>query len=187
MANTQGQVKLSTTTAENSRPRMPPAPAKPAQTPTARSRSPTGKLEVMTDRVAGMIMAAAAPPATRATRSWVVPVAKAAATLATMNRTRPDMRTFLRPQRSPIAPNGRSRAARAMVYPLMIQSRSAWEAPRSWASWAWATLRPDTEATTAMRAVQAATRMNVRRRGSATSFSAGRGVSMSVGGSIGAS
>ena len=115
MANTHGHVKLSTTMAEPSRPRMPPAPAKPAQTPTARSRSSAGKLEVMTDSVAGMIMAAAAPAAIRATSSWVEPVAKAAATLASTNSTRPDISTFLRPQRSPMAPNGSSRAARAMV------------------------------------------------------------------------
>ena len=115
MANTHGQLALSTTIAEPMSPRMPPAPAKPAQTPTARSRSPTGKLEVITERVAGMIIAAAAPATTRKASSWVTSPAKAAATLAAMNSTRPDTRTFLRPQRSPMAPTGMSRAARAMV------------------------------------------------------------------------
>ena len=40
---------------------------------------------------------------------------KAAATLARVNTTRPVMRTCLRPHRSPMAPTGSSRAARAMV------------------------------------------------------------------------
>ena len=39
---------------------MPPAPAKPDQMPTARARCSGGKLEVITDRVTGMIMAAEA-------------------------------------------------------------------------------------------------------------------------------
>ena len=37
---------------------MPPAPAKPDQMPTARARCSGGKLQVITARVAGMIMAA---------------------------------------------------------------------------------------------------------------------------------
>ena len=113
--NTQGQVKLSTTIDELSRPRMPPAPAKPAQTPMARSRSSSGKVEVMTERVTGMIMAAAAPATTRATRSWLTEPEKAAATLARTKTTSPVMRTCLRPHRSPMAPIGSSSAARAIV------------------------------------------------------------------------
>ena len=69
MAKTHGQVKLSTTIDEPTRPRMPPAPAKPAQTPTARSRSSAGKLEVMTERVTGMIMAAPTPATMRNERA----------------------------------------------------------------------------------------------------------------------
>ena len=47
-------------------PRMPPAPAKPDQMPIARARSSSGKVEVMIDRVTGMIIAAPMPAITRA-------------------------------------------------------------------------------------------------------------------------
>ncbi len=46
MAKTHGQVRLSTMSDEMIGPRMPPAPAKPAHTPTALSRSSGGNVEV---------------------------------------------------------------------------------------------------------------------------------------------
>ena len=55
----------------------------------------------------------------------------------------------LRPHRSPIAPIGRSSAARAIVYPLITHRSWLWEAPRSRARSCWATLRPDTDEMTA--------------------------------------
>ena len=47
---------------------MPPAPAKPDQIPTARARCSVGKLDVITESVTGMIIAAATPARMRATR-----------------------------------------------------------------------------------------------------------------------
>ena len=94
---------------------MPPAPANPAQMPMARSRSEAGKLDVITESVAGMIIAAAAPATIREASSQVTPSAIDAARLASVKMMRPVTSTFLRPQRSPIAPMGMSRAARAIV------------------------------------------------------------------------
>jgi hypothetical protein len=93
VAKTHGHVKLSMTIDEMNRPMMPPAPANPAHSAIARGFSSVGKLEVITESVTGMIMAAATPAMTRenATRSG------------------------LRPQRSPTAPNGMSSEARANV------------------------------------------------------------------------
>ena len=115
MTNSHGQVTLSISTDDTNRPRMPPAPAKPDQMPTARARCSAGKLDVITDSVTGMIIAAATPAAMRAASSIVVVVAKAAAPLETTNSARPATRIGLRPQRSPMAPTGSSRAARAIV------------------------------------------------------------------------
>ena len=114
-ANSHGQLTRSIRNDDTKSPRMPPAPAKPDQMPTARARSPRGKLEVITDNVTGMIIAAAAPATIRAIVSCVVEVASAAPTLATTKSASPVVRTGLRPQRSPIAPIGISSAASAMV------------------------------------------------------------------------
>ena len=114
-ANTHGQVLLSMIAAEMNRPMIPPAPATPAQVPTALARSWAGKLVVMTDRVTGMIMAAAMPAATRRAMRASGVVTNAEAALAAANRARPASRIGLRPHRSPIAPTGISRAARARV------------------------------------------------------------------------
>ena len=59
MANSHGHVNWSIRNDETNRPRMPPAPAKPDQMPTARARCSVGKLDVITDSVTGMIIAAA--------------------------------------------------------------------------------------------------------------------------------
>ena len=69
IANSHGHVKLSIRNDETNRPRMPPAPAKPDQMPTARARCSAGKLDVITDSVTGMIIAAATPARTRAMSS----------------------------------------------------------------------------------------------------------------------
>lgn len=94
---------------------MPPAPANPDQMPTARARWSGGKLDVMTDSVTGMIIAAATPARMRATSSMPVVEARPATRLAPMNSTRPPTRIGLRPQRSPMAPMGSSSAASAIV------------------------------------------------------------------------
>ena len=59
VAKTHGHVKLSTTIDETNRPMMPPAPANPAHSAIARGFSSVGKLEVITESVTGMIIAAA--------------------------------------------------------------------------------------------------------------------------------
>ena len=94
---------------------MPPAPAKPDQMPTARARCSVGKLDVITDSVTGMIIAAATPASTRAPRSSSTLPATPASALAPMNSVRPPSRIGLRPQRSPMAPMGSSSAASAIV------------------------------------------------------------------------
>ncbi len=96
-------------------PMMPPLPAKPAHRPIARGFSSGGKLEVITDKVTGMIIAAPAPATMRARIITPTLGAKAAASEANPNTPSPTTRTGLRPQRSPIAPIGRSSAASATV------------------------------------------------------------------------
>ena len=64
------------------RPMVPPAPAKPAQTPTARARPSGGKTLVMVDRVPGMMNAAPSPATTRAAISTLAEPAVAAHTMA---------------------------------------------------------------------------------------------------------
>jgi hypothetical protein len=91
--NTHGHVYRSITNADAQSPMIPPAPAKPAHMPTARPRSSGGKVEVMTDSVTGMIIAAATPPPIRATRSMVVELAIAAPRLEPMKRASPAIST----------------------------------------------------------------------------------------------
>ena len=96
-------------------PIKPPLPATPAQMPIAWPRSSSGKLEVMTDSVTGMIMAAPTPARTRAAIMTPTDGASPATRLAAAKRPRPASSTGLRPQRSPMAPTGISSAARATV------------------------------------------------------------------------
>ncbi len=96
-------------------PRMPPPPATPVHTPMALPRSSSGKLEVMTDSVIGMIIAALTPAATRAPIITAADGASPATTLAVPKRISPVISKGLRPKRSPIAPSGSSSAARARV------------------------------------------------------------------------
>lgn len=152
--------------AETNNPMIPPAPAKPAQVPIALACCAAGKLVVMTDNVTGMTMAAANPAATRSAISVVGSVAKAAAMFVAANATRPMSSTGLRPHRSPMAPTGMRSAASASVYPLMIQSSWLCDAPRSSAKACWATLSPETDATTATSATHIAARISRRRTGS---------------------
>ena len=113
--NVQRQVSTSTMNADTYRPIMPPLPANPAHRPIARARSSGGKVDVMTDSVTGMIIAAPAPDPMRATIITVALGATAATAADNPNSTRPAWSTGLRPQRSPMAPTGMSRAASASV------------------------------------------------------------------------
>lgn len=113
--NSHRQLARSTRTADRYIPRMPPPPATPVHTPIALERSSSGKVEVMTARVTGMIIAAPTPLRKRAASMISDDVARPAAALAAPKTTRPASSTGLRPHRSPIAPSGRSNAARVMV------------------------------------------------------------------------
>jgi|GEM_PF-7017043 len=114
-ANTHRQVALSMMAAEMNNPRIPPAPATPAQVPTARARACAGKLVVITERVTGMIIAAATPAVHRSAIRIGAVDAQADATLVAANKARPATSTGLRPHRSPTAPTGMSSAASARV------------------------------------------------------------------------
>lgn len=96
-------------------PRMPPPPATPVHTPIALPRSCSGKVEVMTASVIGMIMAALTPAATRAAIITPADGASPATTEATPKTVRPVTSAGLRPSRSPRAPSGSSSAARVRV------------------------------------------------------------------------
>jgi hypothetical protein len=76
----------------------------PAQTPMARSRSAAGKVSVMIDRVARMIIAAPTPIAARVAISTSGEPAQADATEPATNTSSPRSSTSLRPKRSPSAP-----------------------------------------------------------------------------------
>lgn len=73
------QFARSTRRADRYMPRMPPPPATPVQTPIALERSSSGKVEVMTARVTGMIIAAPAPARRRAASMTSVDGARPAA------------------------------------------------------------------------------------------------------------
>jgi hypothetical protein len=93
-------------------PSSPPPPATPVHTPIARPRSFSGKAEVMTASVTGMIIAAPTPLSTRAVSMTAADGARPATTFATPKMARPASSTGLRPHRSPTAPSGSSSAAR---------------------------------------------------------------------------
>ena len=81
-----------------------PTPAIADQMAIALPRSSRGKTSMITDSVAGMIIAPPMPIAARSTISWVASWANAASTLATPNSTSPDWSAFFRPKRSPSVP-----------------------------------------------------------------------------------
>ena len=114
-ANSQRQVTTSTMNAETNMPIMPPPPATPVQMPIAFAFSSGGNVEVMTDSVTGMIIAAPTPASARAAIIISVDPLSAPPRLAAMKTPRPMTRTRLRPHRSPIAPIGISSAASASV------------------------------------------------------------------------
>ena len=85
-------------------PRPMPSPATADQMPIAFARSSRGKMSMITERVAGMIIAPPMPMSARSAMSWSAFCANAAATLATPKSARPDCRARLRPNRSPSVP-----------------------------------------------------------------------------------
>ncbi len=119
----------SSITPEASNPSTPPPAATPTHVPTALPRSSGGKTVVITDSVTGMIIAAPTPIAPRSAISSPGPFAKMAASEERPKRPRPAARTGLRPIRSPIAPAGRSSAAKANAYAVTIHCSCVCEAP----------------------------------------------------------
>lgn len=113
--NSHRQLATSTSSAERNIPMTPPPPATPVQTPIAFPRSASGKVEVITARVIGMIIAAPTPLRTRAASMIPAVGASPASTLATPKTIRPAISIGFRPIRSPIAPSGSRSAARARV------------------------------------------------------------------------
>lgn len=114
-ANSQRQSAMSTKSAERNMPRMPPPPATAVHTPMALPRRSSGKVEVMTARVIGMIIAAPTPLIARAAIMTSALGDSAATTFAMPNNVSPAVNMGLRPRRSPIAPSGSSSAARVRV------------------------------------------------------------------------
>ena len=89
-----------------------PAPEMPAQMAMALGRSWAGKTLVRIDRVDGMMNAAARPMIARAAMIWPELSANEANSAPTMNRTRPNCRAPLRPNRSPMVPAVKSMPAK---------------------------------------------------------------------------
>ena len=85
-------------------PSDPPAPAKPAQMAIALMRSCGGKIDVMIDRVAGMMNAAPMPMRPRLAITCVGLVARPPSSALNANTRRPPTRARRRPKRSPRAP-----------------------------------------------------------------------------------
>ena len=92
-----------------------PAAANPDQVATPRARWSSGKAEVIVLSVPGMIIAAPTPITRRQPMSTPVVEENAAASDAAPNTSDPAMSTLRRPMRSPSAPSGSTRAARATV------------------------------------------------------------------------
>jgi hypothetical protein len=111
-AKTDGHENHSSSAPESSRPKIAPAPAMPAQMPTARPRSSGGKTLVMIDSVVGITSAAPTPMTARSPISVDGSLTSIAAMDAPPKTTRPVRRTSLRPKRSPRAPAGSSSPAK---------------------------------------------------------------------------
>lgn len=113
--NSHRQWATSTSRADRNMPMMPPPPATPVHTPIAFPRCSSGKVEVITARVIGMITAAPAPLNTRAAIMTSADGARPASPLAAPKMISPVISMGLRPSRSPIAPSGSRRAARVRL------------------------------------------------------------------------
>ena len=138
----------SSRTPDASSPSTPPPAATPTHVPTALPRSSGGKTVVITDSVTGMIIAAPTPMTPRSAISSPGLFRKIAASEERPKRPRPAARTGLRPILSPIAPAGRSSAAKASAYAATIHCSCVCEAPVLRASSGCATFRLATAPTT---------------------------------------
>ena len=166
-AKTHGQVALSMMAAETNRPMMPPAPANPAQVPIALACSSRGKLVVMTDKVTGMIIAAPTPARTRSRDEGGGFRRERRCEVAEREADQTDQEDRLA---SPSVTDGAHRHEQrgedegvAVDDPQQLALGRA-EVGRP--SACWATLRPETDATTATRATHMAARTSSRRRAS---------------------
>ena len=109
---TEPQANCSSSAPDARMPRVPPAPAKPAQMPTALARSSGGNTLVMVDSVPGMSSAAPIPMSARSAMSSLGEPASADSPAATPKMAVPAMSAPRRPKRSPTAPAGSRSAAR---------------------------------------------------------------------------
>jgi hypothetical protein len=151
-ANTDGHENHSSNVPERSRPMIAPAPAMPAQMPTARPRSWGGKTLVMIDRVVGITSAAPTPITARRPISVDGALTSIAASEAPPKTTSPVSRIPLRPKRSPSAPAGSSSPAKTSAYASTIHCSWACEAPVPRARSGRATFSDATAATTIINA-----------------------------------
>ena len=111
MRKTAPHQKCSRTAPPASGPPATAIPAVPAQTPIARPRSRGGKTLVMTARVVGWTAAPPMPMTARQPISSIGLPLKAANTEPSAKMLRPISRTRLRPMRSPMTPQEKSRPA----------------------------------------------------------------------------
>ncbi len=111
-------------------PRPMPTPAVADQIPIALARSERGKTSMITDSVAGIIIAPPTPIAARSTISWPELWASAARTDARPNRISPDCSARLRPKRSPSVPIVSRTPANASRYASTIHCRVDAEASK---------------------------------------------------------
>ena len=101
----------SSSTPDTRMPRVPPAPAKPAQMPTALARSSGGNTLVMVDSVPGMRSAAPRPVSARSPMSGPAESTNAESSEPMPKMAVPAISAPRRPNRSPIAPAGSRSAA----------------------------------------------------------------------------
>src|SRR5690242_16505912 len=148
IANTDDHENHSSSVPERSSPTTAPAPAMPAQMPTARPRSSSGKTFVMMERVVGMTSAAPTPITARSAISQPGSLTKTAASDATPKTARPIWRMPLRPKRSPSAPAGSRRPAKTSAYASTIHCSWLCDAPVLRARSGSATFSEATAATT---------------------------------------
>ena len=117
---TQDQLATSRIAPETSSPSRALPPATPAQAPTARSRSPAGKFEVMIESVVGMISAAPRPMKARIAIRVEGSLTVVAIAAPMPKIARPASSTRRRPSRSPRAPAGSSSPAKTSAYASTI-------------------------------------------------------------------
>ena len=162
--NTEPYQKCSSKNPPINGPIAPPAPANPAHTAIALARSRGGKDDCSRLSVAGMISAAPMPMRARMAMSELAESITAHNADETAKITRPINSAPLRPNRSPSAPAGSSRAAKTSAYASTIHR--IWVSlgfSSDWARLGMATLTELTVATISTRLRHIVARISHRR------------------------